>query len=50
MSSQTTTDYTPESSPAMKNSVDKKKLKVLKVALKEERDIRANLEKELSMA
>ena len=40
--SETTLDITPESSPNIAESnMDKKKLKLLKCALKEERDIRA---------
>ncbi len=50
--STTTQEQTPESSPQLtqskdQNKVDKKKLKILKMALKDERASRANIEKEL---
>ena len=53
--STTTQDQTPETSPQMSSAsaaakVDKKKLKILKNALKEERFSRATTEKELEAA
>ena len=52
--SATTKEETPESSPqmtpAMSSKVDKKKLKILKLALKDERSSRGIIEKELEAA
>ena len=52
--SATTKEETPESSPqmtaAMSSKVDKKKLKLLKMALKDERSSRGIIEKELEAA
>lgn len=50
--SESTQDQTPETSPAMANKIafDKKKLKVLKNALKMERAERISIEKELEAA
>jgi hypothetical protein len=49
--SSTTEDKTPESSPAFsKNNIDKKKIKVLKAALKDERNSKLATEHELKQA
>lgn len=47
-----TQDQTPETSPNIPNkmALEKKKLKVLKMALKEERKSKATMEKELQSA
>jgi len=49
--SSSTQDQTPDNSPAIKSQVtnaeskaDKKKIKILKQALKDERDVRGNVE------
>ena len=46
--SSTTLGYSPDASPKL--ALEKKKLKVLKIALKEERSTRLNIEKELEAA